>query len=1582
MTTFATILDPERQGTAIEIGVGTQDYYFVDFVKAGFPTLAVEPAPAEELRVTCQRLNVPLEQAAIAEKNGEVTLYLGEYEGQLNVNLNSLNPDWWGVVNPQQSEFPHQKRTLASLKVPAFTLKTLLQNRGIERLSILKVDTEGSEFGIINGLREIPPQTLPSLVQFEYGGGGDRQSQEGGWNPKYFQNTLDCLEVLKALGYEWLVLIDRDLPRPYSLALQEITNLAEIFHPLSHVGNAIACKTRHITSRINLESLCQPYLNYSHKLAQSLVNLGSSKIVHSFKYLLPYVIIHQYKIKRRPLRVLEYGPGCNTEQFIKSLVCQQIVSVEDNAGWYEKFAPIVQSAQGIDIDYRLIQVKSEEGKAYLGGHCWTESEILEYCEYPLKYGPGYFDIIFVDAGDRQDEVTIKGRTYPGCPVRNICLELAHTLLADQGVVVLHDVPGPFPTINQSLVEPIKTFSGVKSFPQVCTTVLSNSVNLDDFEEFISSFYPQRIPQDSFKPGMPSSRESSPPDPKMLDLSQLLEKHSINPQGVIHVGANEGEELKTYQKLGIKKVLFIEANPAVFQILKANLSGVPNLIGVNCAISNVNGTATLHVTSMDAASSILPLKRVKEYYPEIQETYQIPVQCKTLDTLLEELGLNPADFNLLNLDIQGAEFLALQGAKNLLQHIEAINTEVNYEELYEGTQLIDKIDELLAESDFERVATVTPYHPSWGDAFYVKKPLITLSTLGTNGRFANQIFQYGFLKLYAQTHHLRVETPQWIGQYLFGHQDPPLSKNLPEFKDISSRTQDSPILQRETPLKNVDIWGYFQFSTQYYSQYKEEFCRLFQPVLEVKQQLEPVRDRLLSQGKTIIGLHIRLKDYGFSYFFIAPLIWYKTWLAKIWPTVEQPILFIASDEPEKVLPHFAEYQPITAKSLGAELPKADFYPDFYLLSHCDILAISNSTFSFVASMLNRRGTCFMRPQLSAQSLIPYDPWNSEPILHDAKVPRKYEPACLRPLREQIADRWLSLTGEPLKLSYLSGVGIDAKMLLDKGVKNEPLTDSEREFIHRLNSEISPRLDQPKAMQSFLVAMLYRDAYQLPLPYNGAAIPKWFLSDFWQFLFATPSAFSEQREPEQYFHYLEGLVNYVHSHLFQNPHSDLWQYIALCFIQSHNFKFLSAWEGNGIKIAQKRGEILELSLKKLGQTLDYDCPPRPPSAGKIRLGILQHNFFAAKETLVTLAAFEHLDRQKFEVRLYAIALQETPLQQTCQNCAHSLVKLPQKLGEQVEKIRGDDLDILLIGSDISSHTTAIALLACHRLARVQCTGAWVATTTGLRQMDYYITGDLIAGPRFQDYYQERVVTVEGSGLCFARPQTREQPRIQPTRHRWGTSKETVIFISGATTHKIGPQIRETWAKILTAVPNSILVLYPFGAMGAKFYRTSPYDNQTLIVFQRYGIDPRRFVVIEQLKSLEELKDSLQQADLYLDAYPDTGDLSLIDPLEVGLPMVVREGEAPQTRRSSALLRELQLGEWIAQSESAYIDLAISLGTNPKQREQYRQQLHQGFPNKGPCVDTRAYSAKIGALLEKLVQSQNLNPVQGKIALRDIK
>jgi glycosyltransferase involved in cell wall biosynthesis/tetratricopeptide (TPR) repeat protein len=272
----------------------------------------------------------------------------------------------------------------------------------------------------------------------------------------------------------------------------------------------------------------------------------------------------------------------------------------------------------------------------------------------------------------------------------------------------------------------------------------------------------------------------------------------------------------------------------------------------------------------------------------------------------------------------------------------------------------------------------------------KNPVITLSSLGMDNvaRLGNNIFQYAFLKIYALENNLKVETPAWMGQYLFGHHDAPISQPLPLVGEQAQpyKLSESAILNAPEPLKNVDFQGYFQFHTQYHAQHKEYFQSLFKPVPEVAAKVIEALDILRSKGKTVVGLHLRRGDYKsvhtvVPYLTVAPSGWYKEWLDGFWETLDQPVLFIASDEIEDVIGDFAEYHPITVKDLGVDIPEAPFYPDFYILSQCDVLAISNSTFSFAAAMLNERCKFFFRPNLRKQKMIAFDPWNSEPLLRD-------------------------------------------------------------------------------------------------------------------------------------------------------------------------------------------------------------------------------------------------------------------------------------------------------------------------------------------------------------------------------------------------------------------------------------------------------------------------------------------------------------------------------------------------------------------------------------------------------------------------
>ncbi len=860
---------------------------------------------------------------------------------------------------------------------------------------------------------------------------------------------------------------------------------------------------------------------------------------------------------------------------------------------------------------------------------------------------------------------------------------------------------------------------------------------------------------------------------------------------------------------------------------------------------------------------------------------------------------------------------------------------------------------------------------------MNKPLITMSTFGTNGRFGNQIFQYAFLKIYAKKHDLQVQIPRWqIGEYLFGHNDPEISQVLPQIRDASQEIAESQILNANPPLKNIDIWGYFQYHTSYYAQYKEYFCALFTPRGEIEQKIQQAWHQLGLSQKNIVCLHIRLKDYGFSYFFIPPFEWYLTWLNDIWPTLENPILYIATDEPETVLHHFSAYHPLTAKDLQIELPEADFnvdfYVDFYLLSQGDRVAISNSTFSFAACMLNQRGQLFVRPHLPSQKLIPFNPWHSEPIFRDVKV-AAFEPGDLHTIRQQICDRWLSLTTiDQIKMTYLGGVGTDHKNVLKLATQDEPLSPTEQKMLEEITPKFATGIN-PSNLQYFLAAMLYRRSYQFPWVSQieqWAEIPDWFFEDFLEFILAAPRYFTQIGDLQKYSRYIQHLIDRIHRKIFDKSaekRDDLYKNIAIKLATLLERITLSFAETDFRDLAIKQAEIIEFAVMATGNKVDYRFDNAPHS-GKIRLGILQSNFGYNSENLTNLPIFEFLNQEEFEVILYAVEKSVDPIENYCQSRVSRLVHLPEGLAAAVNTIRRDRLDILLIGSNATGRNKSIELLAIHRLAKVQVINSVSLITTGMRHIDYYIAGNLTAPlPAAQQYYTEELVNLPGSGLCFKYPLTLPNPQLKVQRSDWGANPETVVFISGANFYKIIPELRETWAKILHAVPNSILVLYPFGQNWAKKYPMRSFAKQMAQVFEQYHVDSDRVFLYGQLPSQADVNACLQLADIYLDAYPYTGALSLLAPLQVGLPVVVREGDSLRSRRGAAILQEMGHPELITNSEAAYIQLAVELANERVKRQSLQQQLQDKFCQLPPFLDSRAYAAAMGKLLAKLFLSR---------------
>ncbi|OYQ31479.1 hypothetical protein CHU95_20225 [Niveispirillum lacus] len=257
--------------------------------------------------------------------------------------------------------------------------------------------------------------------------------------------------------------------------------------------------------------------------------------------------------------------------------------------------------------------------------------------------------------------------------------------------------------------------------------------------------------------------------------------------------------------------------------------------------------------------------------------------------------------------------------------------------------------------------------------------LAVTRLGCNGRFGNQLLQYGVARLYAERHGLTLETPAWIGRHLFDLDDPLPGPSLPRLSEQDAGLSAG-LAPGSTPdAAGHDIDGYFCGDMTPLAPYAEGFRRLFTGSRFWQERAEQVADRLCRPGGTVIALHLRRGDFGWGPFWIAPESWYLEWLTSIWPGLNRPTLYIATDDPTSMAP-FAAFQPVCAADLGLPpVPGADFLDDFQVLCVADIVAISNSTFSFTAGLLNRRAQAFYRPDRASTSLCPYSPWSSPVLL---------------------------------------------------------------------------------------------------------------------------------------------------------------------------------------------------------------------------------------------------------------------------------------------------------------------------------------------------------------------------------------------------------------------------------------------------------------------------------------------------------------------------------------------------------------------------------------------------------------------------
>lgn len=521
----------------------------------------------------------------------------------------------------------------------------------------------------------------------------------------------------------------------------------------------------------------------------------------------------------------------------------------------------------------------------------------------------------------------------------------------------------------------------------------------------------------------------------------------------------------------------------------------------------------------------------------------------------------------------------------------------------------------------------------------------------------------------------------------------------------------------------------------------------------------------------------------------------------------------------------------------------------------------------------------------------------------------------------------------------------------GIHDTPATVEQLELAFRFSQESWPGL---------LAAMLLVPASQ----WSGApaldAVPDWLWGDYTAWLFATPQGFCAIGQAELFAAHTLKRLGELNQWLDRNSGSSVVRSALDAYLKSSNCIPLYFSHQSLRTHAELRGRLLQRGYGKLAEP--YDPLPAPREGRKLRVGFVNRHFGPQTETFTTLPTFEQLDPERFEVILFAHRANGTPLETYCREHAQEFYLFPADVAGQVSTLRAAALDVVVFGTNLTAVCNEVTLLALHRVAPLQVVNNSSCITSGMPEMDLYVSGDLTEIADASAHFTERLGLVPGPAHAFNYEADRQDPTTTWSRANLSIPEDALVFVSAANYFKIIPEMQHAWARLLAAVPGSFLVIHPFNPNWSSTYPIQRFCAEFDRVLKEYQVDGSRLVVSSaRFPSRHDVKELLRIGDVYLDTYPFGGVNSLIDPLELGLPVVVWEGETFRSRMGGALLRSLHLESLIATTEAQYHAVTVNLARDKAVRERFSAEIQAKMERQPVFLDSLAASDAFGDLIE---------------------
>ncbi len=192
---------------------------------------------------------------------------------------------------------------------------------------------------------------------------------------------------------------------------------------------------------------------------------------------------------------------------------------------------------------------------------------------------------------------------------------------------------------------------------------------------------------------------------------ILEHYFTPKEGdiFVDVGAHIGKyTIIASKRVGANgKVIAIEADPDNFDLLNRNiqLNNLSNVIALNYAVYSKEETIKLYLPSTgrgggDESSSYTEYNTIMSDRAARGDEKFVKVKANTLDYLLQSNMMKQEEVNWIKIDVEGAEYEVLKGAKGILSKCTDITLLIEVHNLSAGNILYEPIREFLSLYNFK------------------------------------------------------------------------------------------------------------------------------------------------------------------------------------------------------------------------------------------------------------------------------------------------------------------------------------------------------------------------------------------------------------------------------------------------------------------------------------------------------------------------------------------------------------------------------------------------------------------------------------------------------------------------------------------------------------------------------------------------------------------------------------------------------------------------------------------------------------------------------------------------------------------